>query len=156
MLHSILWWAGRAYSVCEPEKFPDGPAEIFTLLVDFLKQYPSGKGMPRVVAHPSTPVTFLCVSAIEAHVRSFSLSKRSESKCILTKSTEVLIGHRCHPGLIQTSVQVGHIESASKICPIHPRINVAAVSIPSGVRILVRIGNFRVILWEIFIPQTIP
>ena len=47
---TYLWCAGRAYSVCEPEKFPDGPAETFTLLVDFLKQNPSGKGMPRAVA----------------------------------------------------------------------------------------------------------
>ena len=68
--------AGAAYiwpgllRVCEPEKFPDGPAETFTLLVDFLKQYPSGKGMPRAVAQPSTPVSFSCVSAIEAYARS--------------------------------------------------------------------------------------
>jgi len=67
---AYLWWAGRAYSVCEPEKFPEGPAETFTLLVDFLKQDPSGKGMPRAVAQPSTPAPFSCVSAIEAYARS--------------------------------------------------------------------------------------
>ena len=67
---AYLWWAGWAYSVCEPKKFPDGPAETFTLLVDFLKQVPSGKGMPRADAQPSTPVSFSCVSAIKAYARS--------------------------------------------------------------------------------------
>ena len=67
---AFLWWAGRAYSICEPEKFPSGPADTFTLLVDFLKQDPSGKGMPRAVAQPTTPVTFSCVSAIETYARS--------------------------------------------------------------------------------------
>ena len=65
---AFLWWAGRAYSVCEPEKFPDGPADTFTLLVDFLKQDPSGKGMPRAVAQPSTPVAFFA-SLLLRHTR---------------------------------------------------------------------------------------
>ena len=68
---AFLWWAGRTCSICEPEKFPDGPADTFTLLVDFLKQDPSGKGMPRAVrAQHSSPVKFSCVSAIEAYARS--------------------------------------------------------------------------------------
>ena len=73
---AYLWWAGRAYSICEPDKFPDGPADTFSLLVDFLKQDPTGKGMPRAVAQPTTPVSFSCVSAIEAYARSRRLQPR--------------------------------------------------------------------------------
>jgi hypothetical protein len=68
-----LWWEGRAYSVCEPHTFPEGPADTFSLLVDFLKQDPSGKGMPRAVARPTAPAPFCCVGAIEAYARSRKL-----------------------------------------------------------------------------------
>ena len=67
---AFLWWDGRAYSICEPQSFPEGPADTFSLLVDFLKQDPSGKGMPRAVARPTTPAPFCCVGAVEAYARS--------------------------------------------------------------------------------------
>ena len=70
-----LWWEGRAYSVCEPHTFPEGPADTFSLLVDFLKQDPSGKGMPRAVARPTAPAPFCCVGAIEAYARSRKLER---------------------------------------------------------------------------------
>ena len=69
MLHIYGRRAGRTRSVSR-EKFPSVPADTFTLLVDFLKQNPAGKGMPCAVAQRTTPVSFSCVAAIEAYARS--------------------------------------------------------------------------------------
>ena len=72
---AYLWWNGKAYSICDPHNFPPGPADTFTLLVDFLKQDQSGKGMPRAVARPTTAVPFCCVGAIETYARSRQLKR---------------------------------------------------------------------------------
>ena len=56
-------------------EFPAGPADTFSLLVDFLKQDQSGKGMPRAVARTKVAVPFCCVGAIEAYARSRSLKR---------------------------------------------------------------------------------
>ena len=48
--HACLWWDGRAYPITGLDQFPTGPAQYFTLLVDFLKQDQTGKGMPRSLA----------------------------------------------------------------------------------------------------------
>jgi len=71
--HAFLWWDGKAYPVTAPQNFPSGPAQYFTLRVDFLKQDQTGKGMPRAVAAPSHACEFSCVAAIEAYARAVKL-----------------------------------------------------------------------------------
>ena len=71
--HAYLWWDGKAYSVTEPETFPNRPAQHFTLRFDFLKQDQTGKGMPRAVSQPIANDGFTCVSAIEKYARNRKL-----------------------------------------------------------------------------------
>ena len=71
--HAYLWWDGQAYPVTAPQNFPKGPAQFFTLRVDFLKQDQTGKGMPRAVAAPSRQCEFSCVAALENYCRAVRL-----------------------------------------------------------------------------------
>ena len=71
--HAFIWWDGQAHPVTAPQNFPKGPAQFFTLRVDFLKQDQTGKGMPRAVAAPSQPCEFSCVAAFENYFRAVSL-----------------------------------------------------------------------------------
>jgi hypothetical protein len=77
--HAFLWWDGKAYPVTDPKQFPAGPAQFFTLRVDFLKQDQTGKGMPRAVAAPSHPCEFSCVNALENYFRAVRRGTLSSS-----------------------------------------------------------------------------
>ena len=131
--HACLWWDGHAYPITRPDQFPPGPAQYFTLRVDFLKQDQTGKGMPRSLAAPTKPVDFSCVQAIEEYARSANL--RDDSPLLVRSGQQLtwtvfrwlmrlvalhlgfeperLVVHSCRYGAVNQIMAAGHDQAAA-------------------------------------------
>ena len=71
--HAYLWWGDTPINVADRHKFPKRPATRFTLLIDFVKNDPTGKGMPRAIAQAPKGAPFSCLAAIEDYCRATDL-----------------------------------------------------------------------------------
>jgi len=71
--HAYLWWGEKPYNVADRHLFPKHAATRFTLMIDFVKNDPTGKGMPRAIARAPKSSPFCCVTAIENYCRATQL-----------------------------------------------------------------------------------
>ena len=73
--HAFLWWGDKPYNVADRHLFPKQAATRFTLMIDFVKNDPTGKGMPRAVARAPKSSPFCCMTAIENYCRATQLRR---------------------------------------------------------------------------------
>ena len=102
-----LWWGDQThFDAHEVKKFPKKPATRATLAVDFIKNDPLGKGLPRALS-VAPGVEFCCLTAIEKFIRSQALKPNEP---LLTTSQ----------GQVHWKTIRSILEETARVCEIDP------------------------------------